>query len=327
MKIDNKIIVIILMMLTLCMNLYAFEKVGTTSFQFLEVYPGARASAMSDAFCTIVSNSESVFWNPAGLARVKNFDVTTNYVGWLMDIKHYALSAAYNLGDAGVIGFQGIITDVGAIEETRTEDMGPTNPVDGMYNPGLTGRVFNPNSMVIGLSYALQLTDKFSFGVTAKYVKEDLIYAKASTVAFDGGFLYDTKYRSVVIGASIRHFGPEVKFIDKSYPLPQTFNIGISANLFAPDNPLISSIGDQKLLMSYNIIQPRDYSQRNSVGLEYSFQDMVFIRGGYTFNNDQEGISAGFGVKLDNYRIDYSYNNYGEYLNSVHRITIGYELE
>lgn len=325
MKISNKkIFLIILLLLGVNVRLSAFEKVGTTSFQFLKVYPGARASSMSGAFSTLGNNSEAVFWNPAGLTKVKDYDVSINYIGWLMDIKHYAISAAYNTVDYGSFGFQAIKTDVGEIQETRADfnNVGPL--VDGMKNPGLTGAVFSPNSMVLGISYANQLTDRFSYGVTAKFVREDLIYKKASAFVFDGGFLFDTKYRSIVIGASIRHFGSEVKFVDKYYPLPQTFNIGISGYLFSPNDPLISKVDDQSLLISYDIIQPRDYTQMHSLGFEYSFNNMLFLRTGYTFNNDQEGISAGLGVIVNNCRIDYSFSEFGKYLGSVNRISVGF---
>ncbi len=327
MKISNiKLFIIILLILGINNQLSAFEKVGTTSFQFLKVYPSARASAMSGAFSTAVNNSEAVFWNPAGLTRVKDIDVSVNYVGWLLDIKHYAISAAYNMGDLGVLGIQAVKTDVGEIEETKASLMGMSAPIDGIYFPGLTGVVFKPSSSVVGLSYANQLTDRFSFGFTAKLVTEDLIYSKTHAVIFDGGFIFDTKYKSIVIGASIRHFGQEVKFIDKSYPLPQTFNIGISGYLFSPNNSLFAKVEDQSLLLSYDIIQPRDYTQMHSLGMEYSFQDIVFLRCGYTFNNDQEGISAGAGVSLNNCRIDYSYSGFGQYLGSVQRITVGFGI-
>ena len=327
MKINiKKFFVIILLMLGMSMQLSAFEKVGTTSFQFLKVYPGARANAMSGAFCSIANYSESLFWNPAGIAQINGFDASFNYIGWFMGIKHYAFSAAYNIEGFGSIGMFGMMSDIGEIAETRVDMIGVGGLVNGMYNPGLTGNYFSPNSMVLGLTYATTLTDRFSFGFSVKYVREDLVYQEADALSFDGGFLFNTNFRSIVIGATVRHFGKDVKFIDKGYPLPQTFNIAVSAYLFSPEDALISSLGDSRLLLSYDMIQPRDYDQMHSVGMEYSFDKMFFLRGGYTFNSDQEGLSAGVGININNYRVDYSYGNYGEYLDSVHRITVGFEL-
>jgi len=319
----RKFLILILIFMGLSSQIFPFEKVGTTSFQFLKVWPGARGSALSGAYSTLANNSEAVFWNPAGLAKVQGFDASVNYIDWFLDIKHYALSAAYNLGDFGTLGFQAVMADVGVIEVTSVDRLGFVN---GVYNPGLTGQTFSPSSFVAGLSYATRLTDKFSFGITVKYVREDLVYEKADAIVFDGGLTFETGFRSIVIGASVRHFGPEVKFIDKTYPLPQTFNIGISTYLFSANDPLIASLGDHSLLFSYDMIQPRDYDQVHSMGMEYSFKNLVFLRGGYTFNSDQEGLSAGLGLLINHYRLDYAYSNYGTYLNSVHRITIGFEI-
>lgn len=324
---NKKFLIIIVLSLLMVKQHTAFEKVGTTSFQFLKVYPSARASAMSGAFCSVASNAEAIFWNPAGITTVKGFDLSVDYISWFMDIKHYSFSAAYSFGDFGTLGLSGVISDVGEIEETRVDMIGVGGLVDGMFNPGITGKIFKPSSMALGLTYAARLTDRFSFGVSAKYVREDLIYHQANALVFDAGFLFDTKFRSIIIGASIRQFGQEVKFLDKYYPLPQTFNIGISANLISPNDPLISSLGnDHNLLFAYDMIQPRDYDQMHSVGMEYSFKNLIYLRGGYTFNSDQEGLSAGVGINFNSYKIDYSFNDYGKYLNSVHRITVGFEL-
>lgn len=315
---------IITLILLISFQLFAFEKVGTTSFQFLKVLPGARANALSGAFTTLVNNSESIFWNPAGLAQIENYDFSFQFIDWFMDVKHFSFSGAYNLGNMGTIGVMGIFSDVGEIEVTRVDRLGF---IGNIYNPGLTGEVINPSSLVLGISYSKFLTDKFAFGITAKYVHENLVVKSASALVFDGGLTFNTGFRSIILGASIRHFGQEVKYIDKSYPLPQTFSIGISSYLISPNEPLITSLENQKVLLSYDMIQPRDYDQLHSFGLEYSFNDILYLRSGYTFNSDQEGISAGLGVKYNNIRLDYSFNDYGKYLDSVHRVSIGIEIK
>jgi hypothetical protein len=323
MKINLRNFIIPALIILLNFNLFAFEKVGTTSFQFLKIMMSARASGLGGAFSSVGNNSEALYWNPAGISRVNSFDASASYVNWFLDAAHYSFAAAYNFEDIGTFGLHAIYTDVGEIEVTKVSALGFVGDV---YNPGLTGEVFSPKSFVVGLSYAKDLTDKFSFGITAKYVKDDLIYASADALVFDGGLIFRTGFRSIEVAASIVHFGPEVKFIDKSYPLPQTFNIGISGYLFAPGDHLIGDLANNKLLIAYDLTQPRDYDQQHVVGIEYSFEDILFLRGGYKFNSDQEGISAGGGVHFQNYRVDYSYNDYGDYLNEVHKFTVGFEF-
>lgn len=309
-----------------CMQIFAqstgIDKVGTTSFQFLKVMPDARSTGMGEAFITVVNSSDAVFWNPAALTRVENFDVSSSYVQYFFDVAQISLSAAYKFGNIGTFGFQAMINDIGDIPVTRVENL--FREESGNYNPGLTGETISPGSQVFGISYSKELTDKFSFGITAKYAIEDLVVEKASSIIFDGGLLYKTGYKTIVIGAALRHFGPEVKFVDKGYSLPQTFTIGISAELFSDVDPLLMQISGQKLLFAYNLSQPRDYSQQHHLGLEYSFANFFFLRGGYKINFDEEGFSVGAGVDYSNIRVDYSFNDFGEYLDSVHRFTVGF---
>jgi hypothetical protein len=320
---NNTKYLLIIFLLQFLSTAQAFEKVGATSFQFLKMLTSARAYGLAGSFSSVVNNSEAVFWNPGALTKVSNLDFSVGYLDWFMDAAHYSLSAAYKMDGVGTFGFLALYSTVGPIEETRVEALGF---IGDTYNPGLTGRTFTPSASVFGISFARQLTDKFAFGVTAKYAREDLIYASAGELIFDGGLIFNTGFRSIQVSATLINFGPEIKFIEKSYPLPQTLNLGISAYLVSADQYLITDTGDHSLLVTYDMIQPRDYDQQHSMGFEYGFNKMIFLRGGYKFNGDQEDYCFGLGINYQTYRLDYAYSSFGKYLDAVHRITVGLEI-
>lgn len=319
----NKFILTFLILLVF-VNGFAFEKVGTTSFQFLKVSMDARSTGMAEAHSAAVYSTDAVFWNPAALTQIKNLDVSVYYLDWLLDTYHSSFAVAYNLGNFGTIGFHAMVTNIGDIEVTTVDALGF---IGGVYNPGLTGDVISPASMSIGLSYGRRLTDKLSFGLTTKYVEEDFVVDKASTIVFDGGLTYDTGFKTLRIAAVIRHFGPEIKYIDQSYPLPQTFTIGIAGYVFGAEGAVLGNSNDHRLLIAYDMSQPRDFTQQHHVGMEYSIKDMLFLRGGYKFNFGEEGPAFGFGFKVINMKIDYSYSDFGSYLDSVHRFSLGYSIK
>ncbi len=302
---------------------FAFEKVGTTSFQFLKIMTDARSTGMGEAYVSVVNTSEAVFWNPAALVRVSRLDASVSRLNWLLNISHTSFSAAYSIFGLGTFGIHGLFTDVGEIPVTRVEALGFRGST---YNPGLTGETISPSSMSMGLSFARQLTDKFAFGLTGKFVQEDLVVKKASRFVFDGGLMFDTGFRSLSVAAVVRHFGSQIKFYDKNYPLPQTFTIGVSGFIIGP-NALLLRTDQHTFLVSYDLSHPRDYNQQHHIGAEYSFHDFVFIRSGYKINYDEEGMTFGFGLKKSRLRIDYSYNTFGEYFDAVHRFTIGFLLK
>lgn len=320
---------LLLLIVRLNTSLYAqgqgIDKVGTTSFQFLKVTPDARSTALGEAYTSVVNTSEAVFWNPAALTRVDNIDVASSYVDWLLDISHFSIAAAYSIGNLGTIGFQAVLTDMGEIEETRVDHLFRLEE-HGIYNPGLTGKTVQPGSMVFGLSFARRLTDKFSFGLTVKYAREDLVVQTASSVIFDGGVLFNTGFNSLTLSTVLRHFGPKITYYNKSYPLPQTLTLGLSGYLIAPESSFLMNSEASKLLFSYDLSQPRDYSQQHHVGMEYAFRNLFFLRTGYKINFDEEGLTYGFGIDYSGVRVDYSYNDFGEFLNAVHRFSVGFGL-
>ena len=65
----------------------------------------------------------------------------------------------FRLGDFGNIGF--------SFTSLSMEDM----KVRTVEQPDGTGENFSAGDMAIGLSYARNLTDRFSVGITAKYIK------------------------------------------------------------------------------------------------------------------------------------------------------------
>jgi hypothetical protein len=303
-----------------------FDKVGTTSFTFLQVVPNARVSAMGGVYTVTLNTSEAAFFNPAGLTRASDLGVSISYLDWFIDVKISSVSMNYRLGRLGSLGVQAMFIDMGEIEETQVAYLQRDNET-GYYNPGLTGNLISPGAYVVGLSFARDVTERFTFGLTAKYAREDLVEKSASALIFDGGVIYRTGYRSLVIGTALRNFGKEIKYYSKSYPLPQTFTIGISGCLFAPDEAMFFQIPNQKLLMAFDLSQTRDHSQQQHIGIEYSFNDLIFLRGGYKFNHDEENLTLGFGVSMFRLRMDYAYNDFGEYLSNVHRFTLGFDFK
>ena len=314
------------------------QKVGTTSFQFLKVMPTARATGMGDAYSTLAGGAEALFWNPAGLAKAGTHEISATHIPYLVDTRISSVGYATSLGGFGQVGVQVQAVDYGEIAETRTENLGFN--ADGSYNPGLTGATFGPSAFAVGLSYARALTDRFSTGITAKYVHESLYggdYAGASgtygtsagVALFDVGIQYETGFRSLQLGMSVQNFGPEVAFVEEGFAAPLTFRLGAAGDLVGPAG-MVRQDGQNRLTVAYDLVQPNDYDQQMQFGLEYTFADVVSLRTGYKLNYDVEAFTFGAGVKADlapvRLGVDYSYGGMGEYLGGVHRVTVGARL-
>jgi len=286
-------------------------KVGFVGAQFLKIEVGARGFAMGNAVDPIINDASSVFWNPAGLAlsNTKNiFSVKTN---WLAGISH---SAAAISMPSPIPLLKGNIAL--SYVSLGTDKMNETT----VLQQNGTGNTFSVKNYSIGLGYASNYTHKFSFGIHWKYISENYVdglsdvsddFGLATTWAMDVGTIYNTGYKNLVIGMSIRNFGPESQlngnYYDfengdtsrtdngdpelltfKSHGLPLTFRFGmaIDPNINEHTQLTLSVVGEN----------PADNVERVNFGMELKYLKYFCARAGYVFNHDTRGLSFGFGI-------------------------------
>ncbi len=169
--------------------------VGTTAASFLEVGIGSRAIAMGGAFVAVANDASGIYWNPAGISRLRNGEFIFEHIDWLIDISFNHVGAVIPLQRYGSLG--AFVTSVTIPRmKVRTVE----------YADG-TGEYFNASNLVFGLSYAKNLTDRFSLGMNVKYISERIWHEQAQSIALDIGTLYNTGLGSLVIGACISNFG------------------------------------------------------------------------------------------------------------------------
>jgi long-subunit fatty acid transport protein len=301
-----------------------FAPVGTAVAQFLEIGVGARGTGMGEAYTSLTNDAGSAFWNPAGLVGVDKRNLFTSYTVWPADISLGSFAVAMDVGNIGTFAISSVYL--------MTGDMAVTT----VYQPEGTGENFSITNFSVGLSYARLLTDRLSVGLTTKIVREKYMEYGYTTWALDMGTIYRTGFHGLNLGMSIQHFGPEIKFsgdyIDYSdpksvdvnvpktfenYSLPINFRIGISMNLLdTPENTLTTSA---------DMIHPNNNLEQYNWGVEYCFNKMFYLRGGYRFNIDVGGLTFGTGIDLKilgdrSAVVDYSFSDLG-ILKSVHRFS------
>jgi hypothetical protein len=349
MKTLTKLFLSLLVISFIGVSIVSAQKPGSTSMQFLEVLPCARATAVGEAYSVWASGAEAVFWNPAGVALVERPEFSITYTKWIFDASLGAISGAISLGNFGAIGGQLQYVDYGPVDESIVGS-GFDHAIPYIYG---TGSQFKPYSYVLGLTYAKSLTDKFSTGITVKGVHESLypghgsfavviVNTDSSTttkvvntfgnvVLFDFGMRYNTGFRTVQVGAAVQNFGSSIAYAsenDKS-PAPMLFRVGIAADLLGP-NSLLYQMEGQRLGVAMDLFQANDSGQHIHLGLEYEYASIIALRIGYKSNYDAEGFSFGGGVRQKlggvNFSFDYSFGSTTLVVGNVHRISLGVGL-
>lgn len=303
------------------------SKRGTTAAPFLTIGQGARSIAMGSAFVGVSNDVSSIYWNPAGLTKAEGVQIMFDHTQWIADIKYNFLAASYNLGDMGTIGVSFLTSNIGEMKVTTVEQ------------PNGTGETFSASDMAISLAYAIQLTDRFSIGFNPKFVYQGIWKMSATAFALDLGVQYVTPFDDAILAMSISNFGTKMQLLGNSnlvlydpdpfgtgnngkipayletnsWSLPLNFRVGIS---YQP-----VKIQEHSLLIAVDAAHPSDDYESINIGGEYSYNDFVFIRGGYKslfLQDSEEKFTLGFGLKqqlLNNVslRIDYAYQNFGRF--------------
>jgi len=134
--------------------LYAQTKVGTTAANFLTIPVGPRATAMGGAFTAIANDATTAFWNAGGLSRVPRTEVTFAYTEWLVQTNFNWLGVVFKMDDDNAVALFVNQLDYG--EEDVTVPSAPNG----------NGERWRAEDLAFGLSYARNLTDRFSIGGT-----------------------------------------------------------------------------------------------------------------------------------------------------------------
>lgn len=310
-------------------SLQAQEKIAQTGFQFLSVGTDARATALGEAVTTLEGSPMALFYNPAGMARVNSFvQFSANHMKWLADIDYLtgALSLRPSHGEYGVFGLSFLYVDYGELIGT----------VVAANEQGFveTGNI-SPNAFAVGFGYSKALTDRFAVGGQVKYVKQALgnlafpvtdssqsqLNFSTDVFAFDFGTIYQTGFKSLSFGMTIRNFAQEINYISEDFELPLTFKIGFSIDAL----DFFDGMENQSVLVSFDAVNPRSLEEFFSFGVEYKFMDAIALRAGYAANQDDYDFSAGFGVHVYNLNLDYSYTPF-DVFEDVHRFSVKFQL-
>ena len=308
------------------------SKTGTTAAKFLSVGIGARANAMGGAFSAIANDATALYWNPAGIASITEYQTMLSHTSLFADINLNYVGFVIPVTDLGVVGLSVTALDYGEMEIT-TE-----------YYPEGTGEKFSAGSYAFGLSFARMITKDFSLGVTAKYITENIYNSSASGFAFDIGTVFNTPFYGIKFASSITNYGTKMQMDGQDLLIqydsdPQSTGNNESLDGYLGTDefnlPLRLQIGlskdfalfeGQRFTLAVDAAHPNDNNQWVNVGGELAlFEDMIFLRGGYKalfLDDSQEGLTLGFGLNysgLEFFRIaiDYSYQQY-EYLDNIH---------
>ncbi len=288
---------------------------GTTAAEFLLLGAGARGAALGGSFAALATDVTALYYNPAGLAQLARPAVMVSSLKYIADTRYTWAGIAFPTGG----GSSALGLSVGSF------GFGD-QPVYTVENPDGDGRVYSVNETFVSGTYGKNFSDRFSAGMSLKFISDKLGSTSAGAFALDFG----TNFHAMVgqrpiraafviqnLGSTLEHQGPGIEttvvpppplgtvpvprepqpasFRSKEFGLPVMFRVSVALDVLAQ--------GANRLTLLSEFTQPNNTKPGASAGLEWNSTNLgnsgfsLAARGSYTIQPDNQldvGTAAGF---------------------------------
>lgn len=273
---------------------------STEGALFLLVPVGARSVATGQTIAATERGSESLWGNPAGVARMATGEVALHYSRTVV-ANGSVLALVYPAGKAGVLALGAQLYDYGAQDFTD--------------QVGTIGQLL-PRSVVVAASYAATIGARFRAGVTYKVVQSRLDCTgpcgtvatfNASTNGLDAGVQFQSpRSDSLTFGLALRQMGLKLQVNDdaQSDPLPTRLHLGVQGRVPA----VARALPGAALQWSAELVNRTSLNEPAvRIGAELALQQQLFLRAGYASGTgDATGPAIGLGFVRGRLGLDFA---------------------
>lgn len=289
------------------------DRQGEAGAAELLLNPWARSAGLHSMSTSSVAGVEAMRINIAGLSRINKGELvvgnTRLYEGSTLGIN--SIGFATKAGKNGAFGISLVAMDFGDITVTTNGQ------------PGGTGGTYSPSFFNLGLGYSYTYENKISVGLLFRAISETLPDVSASGFAIDAGVQYVSGDRDEFkLGIALRNIGSPMEFGGEGlsfrteapnstagynltvnqraedFELPSLLNIGVSYDFYFGETNFLRAVAN----FTSNAFARDDVG----IGAEFSFRDLVVLRGAYKVALDkgedfEDNLYTGFagGVSID----------------------------
>ncbi|QOD60900.1 type IX secretion system protein PorQ [Polaribacter haliotis] len=306
---------------------------GENIYQFLNISSSARQIALGGEVLTLLDDVNQPIWNPATINSELDNKLSANYSSFLAGISVGSISYARDISRRfGTI--QGSIKylDYGSLIEADEQ--------------GIETGTFNASDLAISVGYSYNFPNtNFFLGANIKFINSNISSYSSIGIAGDLGILYYSPYKSFSFTLVARNIGTQIKsFNGQIEKLPFVLALGGSYKLeyvplkwYGTINNLqhwnisTANPSDQTTDLEGNVTEGNVSFFGNAIrhlviGAELFPESLINLRFGYNFRRSAElklqnvrtfsGISVGFGVKMNRFKLNYAYSKYHSVANA-----------
>jgi hypothetical protein len=300
------------------------DNAGTTAYSFLKIGVGARPASIGGAYVGLADDYSALYYNPAGITGARmntawSYEappgpaepqayLAASYNSWITDFQSGFLALLKPVNQRTWMGFSVQYMDYGELIET-----------DGDGNRLGT---FGASDLALAITGATAMNDNLSLGVTGRVIYSSLHEESSSGLAADVGFMYRLADQRTQIGGAVTNLGAQLSGYTESHKdeLPVKVAVGMSHKLKG-----------LPFVFAADVAKPVDDDIRFALGGEFVYFSPFYLRAGFSSrhndietgssSDDYAGLSGGFGLSFNNFRLDYALGQLSE-LGTTHRVGI-----
>lgn len=295
------------------------QRAGTSIFNFLKIDPSATSGGMGGAFTSVVADASVIHWNPAVTVQLEGTSIALSHLDWFDGIGYEYFAASHNFG-SWAFGME-----IGALHMDAME-------ITTEYKPYGSGNYFTYSDYYVGLNASRKMSDRFSFGFSARLVREEYLDMSTTSIVMDLGTFYRTGFKDLTLAVALLNFGtptgPSGQYTSTEGDLrdyatfspPTTFHIGSSMTVY--ENNFLD------LLVTAQLNHPVDNEENYVLGINAKLADVLEIRAGYNIGTEIP-YTLGLGFTTEKWnsglKVDYAFRPH-KYLGIVNQIQISYNF-
>lgn len=326
--------------------------VGGSAGQFLQLGAGARALGMGEAMVAAAQNPDALYWNPAGLSRMRRPEFTYSRAQLPGTVAH-----DFAAGSVPVRWLKGTLA-VGVTRLSQSaiprrdalgRDRGDFAPHSEAFSLGYSHSFVNADHATLARDYFRDTwnlpgsyrpmreeeepwTGAVAVGFAFKGVSETLGDRRSTTGALDVGASFRPfEMGALNIAAAGRNLLGRQRFIADSSALPAEAAVGASVDL----RPEVDR-GDEpwRLTPAVEAVAPYHGAPFGKLGVEYEHPfgrgNYGLLRAGYNTRpalalGPLAGLSAGAGARLGRLSVDLGFTPLGD-LGTAFRLGVGWRF-
>ena len=286
----------------LCLTLLAEAQESQTVYNFLRLPVSAHVAALGGDNTTLAEDDATlIFHNPALINNVTDRTLNLNFMTYMEGAATGSASFVRAAGEYGTWGVTGQYMNYGTMKE--------------MTASGQQTGEFSAKDIAVGGSFAYALNERFTGGITAKFVASYIGQYNSLGAAVDLGINYYNSDSELSISAVARNLGGQLSAYEDDFErMPFDLQLGFTKRLLR-----------SPLRLSVSLVRLNDweygFGKHIVVGADVILTPQFYIAAGYNAMRAAEmkistaddssahgaGLSFGGGMQLERLKLHVAY--------------------